>query len=76
MTAFQYVQYIMMPDVLTEYFEVTTYAISWTSTVMNTVFLVAVFPQLIGQVGVKMRRNFALFGLHARRFSVVSNSQV
>lgn len=46
LTSFQYVQYIMVPDVLIEYFDVSHYVISWTSTVMNTVFIIMVFPTI------------------------------
>ena len=46
LTAFQYVQYIMIPNVLTEYFNVTNLAISWTATLMNAVFLILVFPTM------------------------------
>lgn len=46
LTAFQYVQYIMIPDVLTEYFSVTNHAVSWTATLMNAVFLITVFPTM------------------------------
>ena len=46
LTAFQYVQYIMVPDVLTEYFNVSNSAISWTATLMNAVYLITVFPTM------------------------------
>ena len=46
LTAFQYVQYIMVPDLLTEYFNVSNTAISWTVTLMNAVFLITVFPTM------------------------------
>ena len=36
LTAFQFVQYIMVPDVLIEFFDVKNNHVSWTATIMNT----------------------------------------
>ena len=36
LTAFQFVQYIMVPDVLIQYFDIENNHVSWTATIMNT----------------------------------------
>ena len=36
LTSFQYVQYIMVSDVLMEFFSVSSYTVSWATTVMST----------------------------------------
>ena len=36
----------MVPDIFSEYFDVKLAAVSWTTTVISTVYLVAVFPAM------------------------------
>ena len=59
-TAFQYVEYVNLPQPVLEYFQISHTEISWTITIMNAVFLTLIFAVIALLEKISLRNGIIL----------------